>query len=151
MNDNDIEISPLKTEHISRILLIDNLCFPTPWSQESFKREIENNTLSRYIIAKKSEGIIGYAGMWIILDEGHITTIAVHPEYRGIGAGNLLIESLIELCKIEHVNSMTLEVRKSNIPAQNLYKKYGFLECGVRKSYYGDNKEDAIIMWKYRI
>ncbi|BAH05732.1 ribosomal protein S18-alanine N-acetyltransferase [Clostridium kluyveri] len=148
---NDIEISSLKLEHIDRILLIDNLCFPVPWSRESFKKEIEGNTLARYIIAKKSEFIIGYAGMWLILDEGHITTVAVHPKYRGIGAGNLLLESLIEICKIESMNSMTLEVRKSNIVAQNLYKKYGFIESGIRREYYGDNKEDAIIMWKYHI
>ncbi|WP_368488635.1 ribosomal protein S18-alanine N-acetyltransferase [Clostridium sp. BJN0013] len=148
---NDIEISSLKLEHIDRILLIDNLCFPTPWSRESFNKEIEGNTLARYIIAKKSKTIIGYAGMWIILDEGHITTIAVHPKYRGIGAGNLLLESLVEICKIESINNMTLEVRKSNIVAQNLYKKYGFVESGIRRSYYADNKEDAIIMWKYYI
>ncbi|WP_333859451.1 ribosomal protein S18-alanine N-acetyltransferase [Clostridium sp.] len=148
---NDIEISSLKTEHIDTILLIDTLCFPVPWSRESFKREIEGNTLARYVIAKSSETIVGYAGMWLILDEAHITTIAVHPKYRRIGAGNLLLESLIEICKIESINSMTLEVRKSNITAQKLYKKHGFIESGIRKAYYGDNKEDAIIMWKYHI
>lgn len=148
---NDIDILSLKLEHIDSVLVIDTLCFPTPWSRESFQKEIENNKFARYIIAKKGEVVIGYAGMWLILDEGHITNIAVHPEYRGIGAGKLLLEALIEICKIELVNSITLEVRKSNIVAQSLYKKYGFVEEGIRKEYYGDNREDAIIMWKHSI
>lgn len=148
---NDIDILSLKLEHIDSVLIIDTLCFPTPWSRESFQKEIENNKFARYIIAKKGEVVIGYAGMWLILDEGHITNIAVHPEYRGIGTGKLLLEALIEICKIESVNSITLEVRKSNLVAQSLYKKYGFVEEGIRKEYYGDNREDAIIMWKHNI
>lgn len=148
---NDIDILSLKLEHIDSVLVIDSLCFPTPWSRESFQKEIESNKFARYIIAKKGDVVIGYAGMWLILDEGHITNIAVHPEYRGIGAGNRLLEGLIEICRMELINSLTLEVRKSNIVAQNLYKKYGFVEEGIRKEYYGDNKEDAIIMWKHNI
>ena len=148
---NDIEICSLKLEHIDRILVIDSLCFPTPWSRESLEKEIENSELTKYVIAKKSGIVIGYAGMWIILDEGHITNIAVHPEYRGIGVGSLLLEALIEICKIEFIKSMTLEVRESNARAQNLYKKYGFLQNGIRKGYYRDNKENALIMWKYNI
>lgn len=147
----DIEILSLKSEHIDGVLIIDSLCFPTPWSRESFQKEVENNRFARYVVAKQGGVIIGYAGMWIILDEAHITNIAVHPEYRGIGAGNLLLEALVEICKIESVSSMTLEVRKSNIIAQSLYKKYGFVEEGIRKEYYGDNKEDALIMWKHSI
>jgi ribosomal-protein-alanine N-acetyltransferase len=148
---NDIEICPLKLEHIDRILVIDSLCFPTPWSRESLEKEIENSALTKYVVAKKSGIVIGYAGMWVILDEGHITNIAVHPEYRGIGVGSLLLEALIEICKIEFIKSMTLEVRASNARAQNLYKKYGFLQNGIRKGYYRDNKENALIMWKYNI
>lgn len=148
---NDIEILSLKLEHVDSVLKIDVLSFPTPWSRESFEREIEVNKFARYVVAKKDGVVIGYAGMWLILDEGHITNIAVHPEYRGIGAGNLLLESLIEICRTESITSLTLEVRKSNLVAQNLYKKYGFLEQGIRKGYYGDNKEDAVIMWKHNI
>ena len=148
---NDIEICSLKLEHIDRILVIDSLCFPTPWSRESLEKEIENSALTKYVVAKKSGIVIGYAGMWVILDEGHITNIAVHPEYRGIGVGSLLLEALIEICKIEFIKSMTLEVRESNARAQNLYKKYGFLQNGIRKGYYRDNKENALIMWKYNI
>jgi len=148
---SDIEIVSFKQEHIDGIIMIETLTFPTPWSKESFEKELETNKFARYIVAKKDNIVIGYAGMWLILDEGHITNIAVHPEYRGIGAGNRLLESLIEICKIESIHHITLEVRKSNIIAQNLYKKYGFIEEGVRKEYYGDNKEDAIIMWKHNV
>jgi ribosomal-protein-alanine acetyltransferase len=148
---DNIEILSLKLEHVDSVLKIDALSFPTPWSRESFEREIETNKFARYVVAKKDGVVIGYAGMWLILDEGHITNIAVHPEYRGIGAGNLLLEALIEICRTESITSLTLEVRKSNLVAQNLYKKYNFLEQGIRKEYYGDNKEDAVIMWKYNI
>ena len=148
---NSIEILSLKLEHIDSVLKIDALSFPTPWSRESFEREIEINKFARYVVAKKDGVIIGYAGMWLILDEGHITNIAVHPEHRGIGAGNLLLEALIELCKLEQITSITLEVRKSNLVAQSLYTKYGFVEQGIRKGYYGDNKEDAVIMWKHSV
>jgi [ribosomal protein S18]-alanine N-acetyltransferase len=148
---NNIEILSLKFEHIDSVIKIDALSFPTPWSRESFERELEINKFARYVVAKQDGIVIGYAGMWLILDEGHITNIAVHPEYRGIGAGNLLLEALIEICRIDSINSLTLEVRKSNLVAQNLYKKYGFLEQGIRKGYYGDNKEDAVIMWKHNV
>jgi ribosomal-protein-alanine acetyltransferase len=148
---NNIEILSLKFEHIDSVLKIDALSFPTPWSRESFERELEINKFARYVVAKQDGIVMGYAGMWLILDEGHITNIAVHPEYRGIGAGNLLLEALIEICRIDSINSLTLEVRKSNLVAQNLYKKYGFLEQGIRKGYYGDNKEDAVIMWKHNV
>jgi len=102
-------------------------------------------------VAVKDNLVVGYGGVWLILDEGHITNIAVHPEYRGIGVGNAILEALIEICKIEQITSMTLEVRKSNTIAQNLYKKYGFLEEGIRKNYYTDTKEDGVIMWKYNL
>jgi ribosomal-protein-alanine N-acetyltransferase len=145
---NDIEILSLKLEHVDSVLKIDVLSFPTPWSRESFEREIEVNKFARYVVAKKDGIVIGYAGMWLILDEGHITNIAVHPEYRGTGIGSMLLEALIDICRLEGVLSMTLEVRKSNFVAQKLYGKYGFLQEGIRKGYYENNKEDAIIMWK---
>jgi ribosomal-protein-alanine N-acetyltransferase len=148
---NNIEIVPLSLEHIDDVLKIYNLSFPTPWSRNSFQREVETNKFARYVVAKRDELILGYAGMWLILDEAHITNIAVHPEYRGIDIGNRLLEALIIMAKVDNIESMTLEVRKSNIVAQNLYIKHGFVQEGIRKEYYGDNREDAIIMWKHNI
>lgn len=144
---NDIEICTMSEKDIDSILSISALSFPIPWSRESFINELHNK-FARYVVAKKNGIIAGYGGTWVIIDEAHITNIAVHPEYRGIGIGNTIVSSLIDLCKSEKVSVMTLEVRHSNIVAQNLYKKFGFVEEGIRKEYYEDNREDAIIMCK---
>lgn len=144
---NDITICPLKESYIDEIVAISKLSFRSIWDKNSFIEEL-NNGFARYVVALKDDIVIGYGGMWVIIDEGHITNIAVHPEFRGNGIGSLIVESLINICTIEHVPSLTLEVRKSNFIAQNLYKKYGFTEEGLRPKYYGDNQEDAIIMWK---
>lgn len=90
---------------------------------------------------------IGFAGLWLMVDEAHITTIALHPRYRGRGLGELMLSSLIQIAYSISARSMTLEVRVTNAVAQNLYRKYGFQEAGVRRRYYSDNNEDALIMW----
>jgi ribosomal-protein-alanine N-acetyltransferase len=90
---------------------------------------------------------IGFAGLWLMVDEAHITTIALHPRYRGRGLGELMLSSLIQIAYSISARSMTLEVRVTNSVAQNLYRKYGFQEAGVRRRYYSDNNEDALIMW----
>jgi [ribosomal protein S18]-alanine N-acetyltransferase len=147
---NNIEIIPFNKNHVNEVLYISNLSFLTPWTIESIEKELENK-LARYVVAIKDNLVIGYGGIWLILDEGHITNIAVHPEYRGVGAGDMIVEALVELCKLEGIYSMTLEVRKSNLVAQSLYKKHGFIEEGVRKNYYADSHEDAVIMWRYNL
>jgi [ribosomal protein S18]-alanine N-acetyltransferase len=147
---NNIEIIPFKENHVNEVLYISNLSFLTPWTRDSIEKELENK-LARYVVAIKDDVVIGYGGIWFILDEGHITNIAVHPEYRGAGAGDMIVEALIELCKLESIASMTLEVRISNIVAQNLYKKHGFIQEGIRKNYYSDSHEDGVIMWKYNL
>jgi [ribosomal protein S18]-alanine N-acetyltransferase len=147
---NNIEIIPFNKNHVNEVLYISNLSFLTPWTIESIEKELENK-LARYVVAIKDNLVIGYGGIWLILDEGHITNIAVHPEYRGVGAGDMIVEALVELCKLEGIYSMTLEVRKSNLVAQSLYKKHGFIEEGVRKNYYSDSHEDAVIMWRYNL
>jgi ribosomal-protein-alanine N-acetyltransferase len=91
--------------------------------------------------------IIGFAGLWLMVDEAHVTTIATHPEYRGLGLGEFLLVSLIDISYTIGAKWVTLEVRVSNYTAQNLYRKYGFREAGVRHRYYSDNQEDALIMW----
>lgn len=142
-----IDISPMTGEDIEAVYDIECLSFKTPWSLESFKTEIYRNSAAKYLVAKLDGKVVGYAGMWIILDEGHITNIAIHPEHRGKKIGDALVKALIELAKENGVSRMTLEVRTSNWPAINLYKKHGFCECGVRKGYYQDSGEDALIMW----
>lgn len=143
-----IEIVKMTFEHIDGVMVVEKLSFSIPWSRNAFVEELTGNKFSRYVTAVAGNVVVGYAGMWKIFDEGHITNVAVHPEYRGSGIGSLLVEKMIQIAKEEDIVSMTLEVRRSNFAAQNLYGKFGFQVEGVRKGYYADNGEDAIIMWK---
>ena len=145
--NNEIYITSFSKEDLDKIHVIEELCFPIPWSKDSLEKELSNK-FAKYVVAKMNNTIIGYGGMWLILDEAHITNIAVHPEFRGIGSGSKILQGLIDICKYKDIKSMTLEVRVSNIIAQKLYKKFNLQEEGIRKGYYNDNKEDAIIMWK---
>lgn len=147
--NNSVEISYLTIKDIDEILNISRLSFKTPWSRESLIKELDDNSFARYVVAKKDGLVLGYGGLWIIVDEAHVTNIAVHPEYRGIGIGNMLMDAMIDICRLELVVGITLEVRASNVVAQNLYKKFGFVQEGMRKGYYEDNSEDALILWKH--
>jgi ribosomal-protein-alanine N-acetyltransferase len=146
----DLIATPFKEEYLDSILFIENKSFHDPWSRESMEKELYNS-FARYVVILMDNQVIGYGGMWLILDEGHITNIAVHPEFRGLGAGNLIMESLIKTCLAEDIIALTLEVRASNTVAQNLYYKYGFALEGVRRGYYADNNEDALILWKRKL
>jgi len=145
---NDLIIREMKEQDIDEIIEIERLSFSTPWSREAFVIEMTTNKLAKYIVAEKNGKLIGYAGLWFIIDEGHITNIAVKPEYRGQGVGASLVKELIDISEERGIPSLTLEVRKSNIVAKSLYQKYGFENCGIRPGYYSDTKEDAIIMWR---
>lgn len=143
-----IKLTTMSLDDLDEVLKISDASLKESWSLESFSKEL-SNPLAKYLVAKSHDGkTLGFAGIWTIIDEGHITNIAVHPDYRQKGIGSALVKGLIDKSNSWGYNAMTLEVRKSNIPAQNLYKKYGFIEEGIRKKYYQDNKEDAIIMWK---
>jgi len=144
---SNIKIFPMTYEDIDDVLAISFLSFPISWSRESFLTELENN-FSYYVVAKSDDIIVGFGGTWIIIDESHITNIAVHPSFRGLGIGELILNSLIDLGKPHFISSMTLEVRASNVVAISLYNKFGFKEEGRRKRYYEDNGEDALILWK---
>ncbi|NLK21870.1 MAG: ribosomal protein S18-alanine N-acetyltransferase [Epulopiscium sp.] len=143
-----IEIIPMGQSHIDKICEIEKVCFKIPWSKDSFKKELNENPLAYYIVAISGTDIVGYAGMWIIIDEGHITNIAVHPNYWNRGIGTNLIDNIITEAEKRDLIGLTLEVRQSNIKAQKLYTKVGFTPEGVRKGYYRDTGEDGVIMWK---
>ncbi|MCX7694664.1 MAG: ribosomal protein S18-alanine N-acetyltransferase [Caloramator sp.] len=146
---NDYIIDDMKMEDVDGVYEVEVLSFKTPWSKEAFYTELTRNSCAVYKVLKYKEKIIGYAGMWCMIDEGHITNIAVHPEFRGSKLGEKLVDVLIDEAKKRSINAMTLEVRVSNIPAINLYKKKGFVCVATRKGYYQDTGEDAYIMWKY--
>jgi len=145
---NKVEIVKTLVEHIDDIMRIENLSFTIPWTKNAFIEELTGNTFAVYISAMLDGKIVGYAGMWKVIDEGHITNIAVHPEFRGNKIGSALLEELLAIAEKDDVDSLTLEVRRSNVVAQKLYSKYGFVVEGMRKGYYADNGEDALIMWK---
>ena len=137
-----IDISLMTEDDIDEVLNISDLSLKESWSRDSFFNEL-SNPVAKYLMAKVNDKVVGFAGIWTVLDEGQITNIAVHPDFRNIKIGSALVEGLISNLDDWKLNSMTLEVRKSNTPAQNLYKKYGFKEEGLRKRYYSDNKEEA--------
>lgn len=145
---NNINIREMNKDDIDDVLEVEKTSFSTPWSKDSFIKEITENKLAKYIIAEVDEKIVGYGGMWLILDEAHITNVAVSNEFRNRGIGQKIIDGLIDICRKLMINRITLEVRKSNNPAIKLYKNNGFIEIGIRPGYYADTKEDAIIMWK---
>lgn len=148
---SDVIIRNMNFDDIDDVFLIESLSFKTPWVREAFVNELTVNKCALYRVIEKDGNIIAYGGMWIMLDEAHITNIAVHPEYRGCGYGKMLMEDMINCCRGKNVHAMTLEVRESNTAAINLYKSFNFVEVAVRKKYYRDTDEDAIIMWKYDV
>lgn len=137
----------MREEDIDQIVEIEKLSFATPWSKDAFYNEINKNQFATYVVLEDGEKIIGYCGAWIVIDEAHITNIAVLPEYRGKKLGESILSKIMEVAREMGAISMTLEVRVSNIVAQNLYRKLGFENGGIRKNYYTDNQEDALVMW----
>ena len=127
---------------------LEQVCFTDPWSYESLEHDILNNKLSFYIVAEVEGVVCGYVGIWNIVDEGHITNVAVSPDYRRKHIASNMLDVLIASCQEAGVERFTLEVRAGNEPAKALYAGKGFKEISVRKGYYQDNGEDAIIMWR---
>ena len=142
---SEITVGLMTEADIDAIHEIEVACFKTPWSRESFLREVNENACARYVVLREDGKPIAYAGVWFILDEGHITNIAVHPERRRMGYGERVCREMIQLAADSGMNWMTLEVRRSNKAAQELYHKLGFIDVGYRKRYY-ENTEDALVM-----
>lgn len=143
---NDCIVRRMTIADLDAVAAIEEATFPTPWSKDSFRQELERNVAARYLVAEKDGRVIGYAGAWVILDESHITNIAIEESQRGSGYGRVLTQALMQYLANLGAAYATLEVRKSNIRAQNLYKSLGFIQLGVRKRYYEDNQEDALLM-----
>lgn len=140
-------VRPMALEDIPTILAIEEVSFPTPWSAESFTSELKDNYLARYFCLERDGKIIGYMGLWNVMGEAHITNVAIWPGCRGEGWGEYLMRCVMNKMMASGVLRFTLEVRVSNTNAQKLYTKLGFKPAGIRKKYYSDNQEDAIIMW----
>jgi ribosomal-protein-alanine N-acetyltransferase len=139
----------MKEEDIESVVEIERACFSIPWTKKAFTDEIKKNKFAIYVVACIEDKVIGYGGMWKIIDEGHITNIAVHPNFRGIKAGSAIVNTLIKIANQKNIKYMTLELRVSNKAAYELYKKFNFKPEGIRKGYYSDDNEDAVIMNNY--
>lgn len=144
----EVEISKLTHDDLEGIYEVEKDSFPIPWPISSFEEELKN-ILATYLVAKINNKIVGYIGMWFVMDECHITNIAVHSNYRENGIATRLINEMLKLCKEHKTTYIMLEVRSNNIPAQKLYSKFGFTEEVIRKNYYknpDNTREDAIVM-----
>ncbi len=131
---------------LDAVVIVENQSFSSPWTRQAFNDELENQ-LAYYLLAIFDDRVVGYVGMWLILDEAHITNVAVLPSYRKLGIGKCMMRKALDIAKAKGALSMTLEVRPSNAVALVLYKNIGFENAGLRKKYYEDTQEDAIIMW----
>lgn len=143
---NGMAFEMMSRNTIRQVAEIEKESFANPWSQAAFEAEL-GNSAARYVVALEAGEVIGYAGYWHILDEAHVTNVAVRKDKRGLGYGRSIMERLLELAVAEGIVHMTLEVRVSNAIARALYLSMGFRELGLRRGYYEDNGEDAVIMW----
>lgn len=141
----EVVIRRMNINDVDAVHAIECDTFPKPWQREDFVKEMTQNTCARYLVAETEGKVIGFAGTWIVLDEAHITNVAVLEDYRGNGIGKKLTGALMQYAANLGVTYATLEVRRSNERAQNLYNGLGFQYVGVRKKYYEDNGEDAFI------
>jgi len=143
-----IEISKMTHNDLEGIFEVEKTAFPIPWSIHSFEEELKN-ILAHYLVAKIDGRVVAYLGLWFVMDECHVTNIAVHKDFRRMHIATKLIEKMFKLCKEHQTSYVVLEVRKNNFVAQELYKKYGFTEEYVRKDYYKNpdgSREDAVVM-----
>jgi ribosomal-protein-alanine N-acetyltransferase len=141
-----VVIAAMRLEDLDEVQHIEEASFSTPWPPNAYRSELLTNRLASYLVARVEDRIVAYGGMWLMVDEAHITTFAVHPAWRRQRLGERLLLAFLDLARDRHAREATLEVRLSNLAARRLYEKYGFRPVGVRPRYYSDNNEDALIM-----
>ncbi len=141
-----VVVEAMRLDDVAAVHEIERLSFSTPWPAYAFEQELRSNRLARYIVARAGDGIVGFAGIWLMVDEAHVTTFGVHPDWRRQSIGRQLLLNLAELSGAIGARRMTLEVRESNLPAQALYRSFGFAIAGRRPAYYTDDGEDALVM-----
>jgi ribosomal-protein-alanine N-acetyltransferase len=146
-----VRLSPMRRRHLRNVLRIEQRTYPRPWTYGLFLGEIGQRTTRTYLVARVGATIVGYAGTFQAVDESHITTIVVDPDWHRRGVATRLLLALARAAVDRGSHSLTLEVRVSNSGAQALYRRFGFVPAGMRKAYYPDNHEDALVMWAHDI
>ena len=141
-----VVVEPMRLEDVAAVHEIERLSFRTPWPAYAFEQELKGNRLARYLVARAGDTVVGFAGVWAMVDDAHITTFGVHPDWRRQAIGRQLLLNLAELSIAIGARRMTLEVRESNTVAQALYRALGFDVVGRRRAYYTDDGEDALVM-----
>lgn len=141
-----LKIEPMTLDDVADVHRIERASFPVPWPDYAFRQELQTNCLAHYLVVRASDEAVGYAGLWMMVDEAHITTFAVLPQWRRHGVGGRLMVELMRMARDLGARVATLEVRLSNGPARALYQRFGFRPVGIRPRYYSDNGEDALIM-----
>jgi ribosomal-protein-alanine N-acetyltransferase len=150
-DDVEVHISPMRRRHLRGVVRIEGEVYPRPWSHSLFVSELALRSSRAYVVAKVGREVVGYAGVMMSLTDGHVTTIAVDPAWHRHGIGTRLLLTLAHEAIERGALALTLEVRLSNHGAQELYKRFGFTAVGVRKGYYADTGEDALVMWAYDV
>ena len=146
MSEIGLRIRPMAIGDLQAVQGIEHASFTTPWPPQAYRQELETNRLAHYLVGQLGDEVMAYGGVWLMVDEAHITTFAVHPAYRRRRIGERLLLAMLDLSVDRHAREATLEVRLSNLAARRLYEKYGFRPVGIRPRYYSDNQEDALIM-----
>jgi ribosomal-protein-alanine N-acetyltransferase len=141
-----VVVDAMRLDDVPAVHRIEQLSFTTPWPAHAFEQELRGNRLARYVVARAGDTVVGFAGVWLMVDDAHVTTFGVHPEWRRQGIGRQLLLNLVELAVTLGARRMTLEVRVGNTAAQALYRAFGFEIVGRRPRYYSDDGEDALVM-----
>lgn len=136
----------MTVDDLASVHRIEHASFTQPWPDEAYRSELQANRLASYLVARAGGDVIAFGGIWLMVDEAHVTTFAVDPPWRRRRIGETLLLALMDLAIGRHAREATLEVRLSNLPARRLYEKFGFRPVGIRPRYYSDNGEDALIM-----
>jgi ribosomal-protein-alanine N-acetyltransferase len=143
---SDVVLAPLTVKDLAKVAVIESVSFTAPWPTSAYTTELTTNRLARYIGARVLGELVGFGGIWLMVDEAHVTTMAVLPEHRRAGVATALLLELLQEARRGGARVATLDVRVSNVDAQRLYRAFGFIEVGRRVRYYDDNGEDALIM-----
>jgi len=146
-----VHVSPMRRRHLRSVLRIEAQVYPTPWTHGLFVSELALRSTRAYVVARVGRDVIGYAGLMMSLEDGHVTTVAVDPEWHRQGIATRMLVALAREAIARGANALTLEVRLSHRGAQQLYQRFGFTAVGVRKGYYADTGEDALIMWSHNV
>ncbi len=146
--DEAIKIRAMRKEDIPEVSQIENLSFPSPWSSNIFFSELEKESFAFYHVLEYRDRLVGYGGYWKMKNEAHLVTFAIHSSFRRMGLGTKLLEHLLKNAQGQSLDTITLEVRHSNLAAQRFYERFGFEKIAIRSHYYSDTDEDAIVYWK---